>query len=84
MYTLLIMTVKADVDEPYGGYHDGWQTIGALIPIICFIVFLVPLIYPGKDAKPSGKFKETFRIGNSSAGNGVVPMEAELAKGTDQ
>jgi len=40
MYTLLIMTIKADIDEPYGEYHDGWQAIGALIPVICFIVFL--------------------------------------------
>lgn len=60
MYTLLVMTTKADIDKPYEGYHDGWQVLGALIPIICFIVFLIPLFF--NKTAPSGKFKQTFVI----------------------
>lgn len=24
IYLMLILTLKADIDEPYGGYHAGW------------------------------------------------------------
>jgi hypothetical protein len=40
MYTLLIMTLEVDLKENYGGYHSGWQWIGALIPLLHLLVFL--------------------------------------------
>lgn len=76
MYTLLVMTIKGDIDEPYGGYHDGWQALGALIPCICFIVFLIPLIF-NKEV-PSGDFKRTFAISNIKKSNAVEPAPAEM------
>lgn len=60
MYVLLVLSVKGDIEKPYGGYHTGWQVIGALIPIICFIVFLIPLIF--NKEQPSGDFKKAFVI----------------------
>jgi len=43
MYWLLVMTVQADVVKPYEGYNVGWQVIGAIIPVIGLILFLVPI-----------------------------------------
>lgn len=55
MYTLLIMTLKNDIEMPYGELYVGWQVIGGIVPVIGFIMFLVPLI--GNKSVPSGLFK---------------------------
>jgi len=60
MYTLLVMTTAGDIEKPYGGLHLGWQILGAIVPIIGFIMFLIPLI--GNRSPPSGEFKRTFAI----------------------
>jgi len=80
LWTLLVMTVKSDIDEPYGGFHVGWQVLGALVPIMCFIIFLIPLIF--SKAQPSGEFKKTFQTKGTN--NRVGPTkEAEVAQNVE-
>lgn len=63
MYTLLILTFKTDLVSPYGDLYWGYQLLGAIVPAIGLIIFLIPLI--ANKAAPSGEFKQTFSIKGS-------------------
>jgi len=77
MYTLLVLTFKTDITDPYGDLHMGWQILGAIVPIIGVIIFLIPLI--ANKAVPSGEFKKTFSIDNCAAPSGKIEPEAPAA-----
>jgi SNF family Na+-dependent transporter len=87
IYVLLIMTLKQDLDEPYGGYHDGWQWLGAIVPVIELLLFLYFLIF-NKEA-PSGVFKAAFtaaELKNAHIGDEVpnrVAVAGKIAPATE-
>lgn len=88
MYTLLVMTTAADIKKPYGGLHIFWQIAGIIVPVVGFIMFLIPLI--GNKSAPSGEFKRTFAISecanikdlkpSTSSGNQVAPTNVDAVK----
>jgi len=44
IYWLLIMTVQNDTENLYGEYYWGWQIIGAIVPVVGFLLFFIPLV----------------------------------------
>lgn len=72
LWTLLIMTMQDNSENPYGGYHAGWQAIGALVPCVCFLIFLIPLIF--NKAAPTHEFKNVFKVNKDA--NKVGPTVA--------
>jgi SNF family Na+-dependent transporter len=45
IWWLFAMTTADNVRKPYGGYHIGWQVIGALIPIAGLVLFALPFFF---------------------------------------
>jgi SNF family Na+-dependent transporter len=81
IYTLLIMTLEADLDAPYGDYHAGWQWLGAIIPVVCILLFVIYLVIPPKE-QPSGEFQRVFaleNVGKIVENNNKVAPTAELS-----
>jgi len=46
LITLMLLSMKADIDAPYSGYHLLWQCIGISIPALGFIGFIIPVFAP--------------------------------------
>jgi len=78
MYWLLVMTVQADIEQPYGDYYIGWQIIGGIIPIVGFFVFLIPIFVNWKK-ESTGEFYDAFRDIN-----GAGKVQQEPAETADQ
>lgn len=76
MYTLLVLTIADDIENKgYGGLYVGYQVLGAIVPIVGIILFLIPLIF--NKTAPSGEFKKTFAIGAEL--NSSSKVEPEVA-----
>lgn len=54
LWFLICLSLKADLDSPYGGYHGFWQIMGWLFPLVGFVMFIVPVFFPPSPEK----FKE--------------------------
>jgi len=39
-----MMSLQADLENPYAGYHVFWQWMGFLYPIVGLVLFAVPLV----------------------------------------
>jgi len=46
LITLMLLSMKADIDSPYSGYHMLWQVIGICIPALGFLGFIIPVFFP--------------------------------------
>lgn len=43
VYNILVLLLKSDIDEKYGGYHMFWQWMGFAYPIVGLVCFIVPI-----------------------------------------
>jgi hypothetical protein len=46
LWFLICLSLKADLDTPYGGYHGFWQIMGWIYPLLGFLAFLYPIFRP--------------------------------------
>jgi len=46
LWFLIMFSLKADLDTPYGDYHSFWQIMGWLYPLAGFVAFLYPIFRP--------------------------------------
>lgn len=85
---LLLFSFKADITNPYGGYHAVWQTIGWIIPGLGFIAFIIPVFNPpgpepfSHDVDAAFKEDDYSGVGAAStfdAQKGGKSVEAEMA-----
>jgi len=46
LWFLICLSLKADLDSPYGGYHGFWQLMGWAFPAVGFLMFIIPVFNP--------------------------------------
>merc|ERR1712167_330574 len=88
LFSLMMWNFKADITlsngKGYGSYHDMWQIVGFIYPLIGLICFLVPICIvttpeealSKRDA--SGKLVERLEV-NLDVEEDEVHRQAELA-----
>jgi len=80
LWFLMMFSLKADLDNPYGNYHWFWQLMGWLYPLGGFIAFIIPVFFPPSEMVFGKEVDQMFDENDHTGVGAESSMAAMTAK----